>query len=331
MSEEVNYQNQFLQQYAPFFDERVNNIKDSVGTGRGRNHGKPGMEQLVNIVVGLQRDVKRIKKLQSKQGVIDFVNEKGVDSKGKRWRYSVEDPNRDGIPDYFVYDRDNNLKYVNGYTTTESDWAYRQNYMDDRYVDKKAGNEPTWHSMKEYIHDVYRPQYNDADHQTISNYAVDNEAFDNKLKARGLTPKKPRNLTPMQAFTKYLTTPAINYFVEKFNIPRNAINFIKINSHLWNNVVVGPVLSGIGVDLGDTERIKAIKNDKKFKNLMKQVVADLINSTEDAFVNLIKTIGQHCSLSPEQLNAIPNDFNSLSSEMNAAKQAIMQRKGLNPV
>lgn len=329
MSAEVDYQNQFLNEYAPFFEERVNNIKDTVGTGRGRNHVKPGMEQIANIVVNLQRDVKRLKKLQSLQGVKDFVSEKGVDKNGRQWKYDIKDPNRDGIPDYYVYDRDGNLKYVNGYTTTQSDWAYRQQYMDDRYVKKKNNEAPTWNSMKEYVHDFYRPQYGE-DYQTITNYAVDNDVFDKKLKARGLTPKKPRDLTPMQAFTKYLTTPSINYFIEKFNIPRNQINFININSQLWNNVVVGPVLTGIGVDLNDTERVQSVKKDKEFKKLMKQVVADLINSKDNAFVNLIKTIGQYCGLSPEQLNVIPNDFNVLASEMEQVKQAIMARKGLTP-
>lgn len=330
MSAEVDYQNQFLNEYAPYFDERVNNIKDTVGTGIGRNAGKPGMEQIANIVVNLQRDVKRLKKLQSKQGVIDFVNEKGVDKNGRPWKYDIKDPNHDGIPDYFVYDRDGNLKYVNGYTTTQSDWAYRQQYMDDRYVKKKNNEEPTWHSMKEYVHDFYRPQY-DADYQTISSYAADNDLFDNKLKARGLIPKKPRGLTPMQAFTKYLTTPSINYFIEKFGIPRNQINFIKINSQLWNNVVVGPVLTGIGVDLNDVNRVQSVKKDKKFKDLMKQVVKDLIDSNDGRFVNLIKTIGQYCGLSQEQLNAIPDDFDALANEMEQVKQAIMARKELSPI
>lgn len=330
MSEEDDYQNQFLNEYAPYFNDRVNAIKDTVGTGIGRNAGKPGMEQLANIVVNLQRDVKRLKKLQSLQGVKDFVSEKGVDRNGRPWKFDIKDPNHDGIPDYFVYDRDGNLKYVNGYTTTQSDWAYRQQYMDDRYVKKKNNEEPTWHSMKEYVHDVYRPQYGE-DYQTITNYAGNYEALDNKLKARGLTPKKPRNLTPMQAFTKYLTTPSINYFIEKFKLSRNQINFIKINSQLWNNVVVYPILYNLGVDVNDVKRVQSVKKDKKFKALMKQVVKDLIDSKNGAFVNLIKTIGQYCSLSPEQLNAIPDDFHALASEMEQAKQAIMERKGLSPI
>lgn len=41
MSGEVNYQIRFLKQYVQFFNERANNIKDSVGSGCGRIHGNP--------------------------------------------------------------------------------------------------------------------------------------------------------------------------------------------------------------------------------------------------------------------------------------------------
>ena len=88
---------------------------------------KPGMEELVNIVAGLQKDVKRINKAITLQGAKDYVKNK------PNWTAHEEDitgPNGkpDGIKEVFIADSKGNVKAINGYTLGKSDYPMRKLY-----------------------------------------------------------------------------------------------------------------------------------------------------------------------------------------------------------
>ena len=88
---------------------------------------KPGMEELVNIVAGLQKDVKRINKAITLQGAMDYIKNK------PNWSAHEEDitgPNGkpDGIKEVFIADSKGNVKAINGYTLGKSDYPMRKLY-----------------------------------------------------------------------------------------------------------------------------------------------------------------------------------------------------------
>ena len=96
---------------------------------------EPGYKDLVNIIAGLQKDVKKINQCLTLQGAQEYVN--AVDKQGRRirnnWTAHEDDitgPNGkpDGIKEVFVTDGKGNLKIINGYSLGKSDYPLRKAY-----------------------------------------------------------------------------------------------------------------------------------------------------------------------------------------------------------
>ena len=107
---------------------------------KGKIYGRslsfqPGYKDLVNIVAGLQKDVKKINQCLTLEGAQAYVN--AVDKNGNRirnnWTAHEEDitgPNGkpDGIKEVFVADAKGNLKVINGYSLEKTDYPLRKAY-----------------------------------------------------------------------------------------------------------------------------------------------------------------------------------------------------------
>ena len=92
-------------------------------------HAQPGMSALLNIVAGLQKDVKRINVCLTKQRADEYI------AKNKKngcyaWEGDITWPNNvpDGIPEVIITDSKGNIKIVNGYTLTKSTYPQRKLY-----------------------------------------------------------------------------------------------------------------------------------------------------------------------------------------------------------
>ena len=72
------------------------------------------MVEIVNIVTGLQKDVKRINKCLTKEGAIDYIKGK---SGWNAFEQDITGPNGelDGIPEVIFTDSQGNIKGINGY------------------------------------------------------------------------------------------------------------------------------------------------------------------------------------------------------------------------
>ena len=95
-----------------------------------------GMAELVNIVAGLQKDVKRINQCLTLEGA------KAYALKRKNWEASELDftgPNGkpDGINEVIVTDANGNIKIINGYALAKSTYPQRKLYR-TRYPTKEA-------------------------------------------------------------------------------------------------------------------------------------------------------------------------------------------------
>ena len=86
---------------------------------------QPGMESLVNIVAGLQKDVKRINQALTLDGARAYIQNK------PNWSAHEEDivgpdGKPDGIKEVFVADGKGNVKIINGYSLGKSSYPLRK-------------------------------------------------------------------------------------------------------------------------------------------------------------------------------------------------------------
>ena len=74
-------------------------------------HAQPGMSELVNIVAGLQKDVKRINACLTKQGAQDYIAKNNKNG-WYAWEGDITGPGGepDGIPEVIVTDSKRNIK-----------------------------------------------------------------------------------------------------------------------------------------------------------------------------------------------------------------------------
>ena len=122
---------------------------------------QPGMEALVNIVAGLQKDVNRINEAITLQGAQHYAN------KHRNWTAHEEDitgpdGQPDGIKEVFVCDSKGNVKVINGYGLGKSTYPQRKLY---RTV-APTKEERKGHTMNELLKNVkkIKDDIRNADH-----------------------------------------------------------------------------------------------------------------------------------------------------------------------
>ena len=93
-----------------------------------RSHGRIGMNELANIVLGMQRDFKRVANALSVQGAQEIIEKHNDNSPNAPWNLLHQDVNRDGIPDIIIRNENNEPIVVNGWTTKGSDYPERYRY-----------------------------------------------------------------------------------------------------------------------------------------------------------------------------------------------------------
>ena len=143
---------------------------DKNGQVYNRNLGfQPGYDDLVNIVAGLQKDVKKINQcitLEGAQAYVDAVDKNG-DPIRKNWQAIEADitgPNGkpDGINEVFVTDAKGNLKIINGYTLGKSTYPVRKAYR----TAFKTKDERKAHPFTQFQDELYQIGGIDAEGNT---------------------------------------------------------------------------------------------------------------------------------------------------------------------
>ncbi len=287
---------------------------------RRRNQGKamPGANELYNIVVGLKRDIKRLESLSTKRGAQAYVK-----SKGLNWNVEARDVDGDGITDIMTTDRQGNMKSINGYITTASDYPYRQRYLDEKIDARMEGRVPRWSSQREAISDFYGPE-RDADGQ-ITGFSNDRTEFDRTIQARGYKARKPRSLTANQAFTKYIVKPIYNVLLSHNSIEgpaKKEFPFLQTSSRAWNTLVAIPVLqtlieNGHPQQQGESsdQHIARLKKTKAYREICETVVHEFINGynhDQEILGQLVTGINK-CFDQP--LNDIPQNRDAYIDEL----------------
>ena len=110
---------------------RIRNVQLTQGRNkRGQTYNRqvqfqPGMEELVKIVAGLEKDVKRINEAITLQGAQKYIQNK------PNWSAHEEDitgpeGTPDGIKEVFIADGKGNIKVINGYSLGKSTYPLRK-------------------------------------------------------------------------------------------------------------------------------------------------------------------------------------------------------------
>ena len=186
--------------------------KERVGQLRGR----VGVKELAQIVGSRNyRNIKRSSNFMP--GQFEIWNGKN----GNKYWGGYQDVDKDGLAhEYVVRRKDENgpMTAVNGYTTKRSDWLARKAFY-ERYPDREQRKGK---SAKTYMRDeYYHPEYDQ--YGQITEYGVvpggEDDVFGAEEYNRYIK-YTPKNLSPYQAFQKYVFKPAFDAFLREAKMTR---------------------------------------------------------------------------------------------------------------
>ena len=213
--------------------------------------GKLGMDQLTQIVLDLNQDVKQIKDAQSLEGAQAWVQKHGPEL------YHVEDAdiNGDNIPDIIVKNKQGKNVIVNGYTTGESTYPYRYSYYTQfPTAEKRKQARQHGETFREYIKGLYNPQYDEygINIQRDPNgnpifASQEGVEFENKIKRSGYTKIiRPKDKTPYQAFVSGVVKPmydVVKLINQVMKRPTQSQLLTKVAASMWNQTILIPAMS----------------------------------------------------------------------------------------
>ena len=234
--------------YSAFYNERGSPFPKKE---KKQKIGKFGMDQLTEIVLNLNQDVKQIKDAQSLAGARAWVQKHGPEL------YHVEDTdiNGDNIPDIIVKNKEGHNVIVNGYTTGESTYPYRYSYYTQFPTsDARKQARQNGETFREYIKGLYNPQYDDygINIQRDPNgnpvfAAQEGLELENKIKRSGYTKIiRPKDKTPYQAFVSGVVKPMydvvklINHLMKRST---NSQLLTKVAAVMWNQTILIPAMA----------------------------------------------------------------------------------------
>ena len=146
------------------FNGITNLLNRDLGKGKNKKNEEydrkfslqPGYDELIHIVAGLQKDVKKINQCITLDGAKEYA------SKRKNWTAHEEDitgphGKPDGINEVFVCDAKGNLKVINGVGLEKSQYPYRKAYRTMKPTKDERKEYPYVRFMNDYsqIHEGF--------------------------------------------------------------------------------------------------------------------------------------------------------------------------------
>lgn len=263
------------------------------GNGFGRTSDRKGMPDLAKIVLDLQRDIKRVKNAISPQGAQALVDKHNATAKpSAHWKLNKRNPqgpatltnltdiNNDGIPDVIITNANNQPVYVNGYTTTNSNYPIDLAY----YTKYPTRADRHGHSLNDFKNELYNVTY-DVDNDDIRQRG-NVTAFDphveyldgydlNKFKL-----KQPKRMTSFNRFKKFVVGLYIDRVLQELNVPSHAKLAVlsKACAAAWNTFVLAPIYHKYNANTeADRNRIK------------KKAAAEIDLMVDDVYYRLTQT------------------------------------------
>lgn len=163
----------------------------------------PGMEQLAQVVVGLQKDVKRINQCLTLKGAEAYGKKKGWNAHDADITGPKGKP--DGIREVFLTDKNGNIRVVNGWTLKATDYPHRKMYMTQYDTKEKRKKTPYNKFMNDL--NVFNKYLNNDGYPTYANN-IDIPEFANVKRTK---------ITPKEYFKQFVFNPFFeNYKLVKF-------------------------------------------------------------------------------------------------------------------
>lgn len=282
---------------AQLINQILSRARDGTLVNRGNAFGKPvdrkGMTDLARIVLDLQRDVTRVKNAISPQGAEAIVDQHNAKSKpSAHWKLNKRDPtgpatltnltdlNNDGIPDVVISNANNQPIFVNGYTTTNSNYPVDLAYY-NRYPTRASRR---GHSLNDFKNELYNVTYdvNNEDIRQRGNVTAFNphveylDGYDlNKFHM-----KQPKRMTAFNRFKKFVVSLYIDRILTQLQVPASAKLAVssKACAAAWNEFVLGPIYQKYNANTeAERNRIK------------KKAAAEIDASVDNVYYSLTQT------------------------------------------
>lgn len=175
------------------------------GILRGRVGVKDGLFDLVSSKQS--RDIIRRNNFMPGQFEHWINSEKSKGRNPNLWG-GYQDRDNDGIAEFVVRrgGEEGPEVAVNGYTTKKSDWLVRRDY----YEANPTREQRKETHLRDWVHGEYNPQYKN-DGMTLKSFE-DIEKWNHK----GYNSYKPKDISPYQAFGKYIVFPALQNVIKRF-------------------------------------------------------------------------------------------------------------------
>ena len=289
---------------AYLINQILSHARDGTLVTKRQKFGKPlerkGMPDLANIVLGLQRDIQRVKKAISPRGAEAIVNSHNATAKpSAHWKLNKRNPeapaslanltdyNNDGVPDVVITNASNQPLFVNGYTTTNStypiDLAYYNQYP--TRADRRG------HPLNEFKKDLYNVKYVEQsdDFRKVGDVLSSEPRLDYlsgyELNTYHLPP--PKRMSSFNRFKKFVLPQYINSVLDQFHVPpagRLALSS-KAAAHAWNQFILNPIFEKYNAQTAaDQNKIKkkqAAEIDERVNNFYYSLHQTSENWSED--------------------------------------------------
>lgn len=299
--------------YSEFFKDRGSPFPKKE---KKQKIGKLGMDQLTQIVLELNQDVKQIKDAQSFEGAQAWVQKHGSDL------YYVEndDINGDNIPDIIVKNKEGKNVIVNGYTTGDSTYPYRYSYYTEYpTAEKRKEARQSGVTFREHIKGLYNPAYDEygikIQRDTNGNPMFGSQKgieFETAMKRSGYEKiMRPKDKTPYQAFVSGVVKPLydvvkkINSFLGKST---QSQLLTKVAATIWNQTILLPAMVYVYgnevLSVPDSDW-KKLRNKEEVKNAILQYVQYYLASSK----HLLEFVPLFIEVCNKSGNPIPTELN----------------------
>ena len=240
----------------------------------------------------LNRRIKRVKGVNTKEGAEKWIRNKGLDKRG--YKVSAKDIDGDGISDILIKTANGQLAVVNGYTVKPSDFAYRQFF--DSIPPKERHDAKNY---KELLNQIYALEYGPDGVPVFRGIKPDEIPLNQNLMKRGIKPYVPRKRSPYQTFT-VLANELFNNVakVEPRLLTPNGKHpqsaWMAAIAYVWTHGIVKSELESLGksnagkILARNPKAFPKTRNSKRFKEDISNIVSYLRTNPDDPEVQNIQ-------------------------------------------
>ncbi|KAI5551268.1 hypothetical protein TVAGG3_0211590 [Trichomonas vaginalis G3] len=246
-----------------------------------------GMKELVHIVAGLQKDVKQMRNVLTLPEAQAYAKRHGPNWEAHETDITGPNGKPDGIKEVFVTDGQGNIKVINGYKLTMTDYPKRKAY-NEHYPIKFDENGK---AVKQYIREGENGPINSYRHNPYSYFNEELNAIeegpDGLPRYSNQFDGQYANIRPEIPAKKFfkvaLFDPVFNEQKEAMKAEFKPIQVARISSsslsEAFKELIKKPLYSqqGYNFDLIKESDKRKLEKSDGFKNACNEMIKDIVN------------------------------------------------------